>query len=109
MKINFFIFIIFINFLILINTETNYLKLLHCLRSSEKIQNAGNKIMKDFQSDIFLTLLSLYTNLQSTKIDYQKCLRKASDSFEYDAICVLKCLIKFQKDYDYSCLGSCYY
>ena len=109
MKKDFFILIIFINAFIVIKNETNYLKLLHCLRNSEKIQNTGNKIIKDIKTDLLSTLLSLYSDLKSTKTDFKKCQRKANDSFEFDAICVLKCLIKFQKNYDYSCLGSCYY
>ena len=106
--INLFL-IILINSIIFINNETNYLKLLNCLRNSEKIQSIGNNFMKDVKSDMISTFLSLYSNLKTTKVDFKKCLRKANDSFEYDALCVLKCLIKFQKDYDYSCFGSCYY
>ena len=107
-KISLFL-IILLNSFIFIKNETNFLKLLHCLRNSEKIQTVGNNFMKEIKSDMFSTLLSLYNNLKTTKIDYKKCQRKANDSFEYDAICVLKCLIKFETDYDYSCFGSCYY
>ena len=106
--INLFL-IILINSIIFISNETNYLKLLNCLRNSEKIQSIGNNFMKDVKSDMISTFLSLYSNLKTTKVDFKKCQRKANDSFEYDALCVLKCLNKFQKDYDYSCFGSCYY
>ena len=108
MKKEIFFFILLIN-IILINSEMNYLKLLNCLRNSEKVQNAGNKIIKNMKSDIFGTLLSLYSSLNTAKVDYKKCQRKANNSFEFDSICVLKCINKFQIDYDYSCLGSCYY
>ena len=109
MKNNFISLIILIISFILINNETNYLKLLNCLRTSEKIQNVGNNLIKNMKTDMISTLLSLYSTYKTTKVDFKKCQRKANDSFEYDAICVLKCLTKFPRDYDYSCLGSCYY
>lgn len=109
MKNIFFVLIILINAFIFINNETNYLKLLNCLRNSEKIQNTGNKLMKDIKTSAFSTLISMYSTLKTTKVDFNKCLRKSNSSFEYDSLCVLKCMVKFQKEYDYSCFGSCYY
>ena len=78
-----------VNTFIYVNTqETNFLKLSHCLQNS--------------------AAFSIYTSVELTKDDYKICEKKARD-FEFDSICVLKCLHKFKIDYDYSCFGSCYY
>ena len=103
-----FLFLI-INSFIYINTEdTNFLKLSHCLQNSENVKSTGDELLKDIKSSFFSAAFSIYTSVELTKDDYKTCEKKSKD-FEFDSICVLKCLHKFKIDYDYSCFGSCYY
>ena len=108
MKKHFFLFVL-ITQLILIYSEKNYLKLMHCLRKSEKIQNTGNNFIKGSKEGLASSIFDLWRSFEGNKNIYKKCVNEAYDSFEYDAICVLKCLNKFKIDYDYSCFASCYY
>ena len=90
-------------------TEINYLKLLHCLRNSNEIKTIGNKLLTDSEQSITSLGLFLWTNYDKSKNEFKKCYRKSRDSFDYDPLCVIDCINKFQEDYDYTCLASCYY
>ena len=109
MKKYFLFFFLLINAFISINNKTNFLKLFNCIGNSEKLQKTGESLLKDFQSNPLLATLTLYDKLSSNTVDMKKCMRKSNESFEYDVLCVLKCLNTFPKNYDYSCFGSCYY
>ena len=103
-----FLLLIINTFFYINNQETNFLKLSHCLQNSENVKSTGNDLLKDIKSSFFAAAFSIYTSIELTKDDYTTCEKKARD-FEFDSICVLKCLHKFKIDYDYSCFGSCYY
>ena len=108
MKIDFFL-IVLITQLILINNEKNYLKLIHCLRNSESIKNTGKNFIKDSKIGLAASIFDLWRSFKSNNEIYKFCEKESNDSFEYDAMCVIKCLNKFKYDYDYSCFASCYY
>ena len=103
--------IIFIIFFLLffVKTDMNYMKLINCLKNNENLRKTGDKILSDLKIDMYSTILTMYSRLEERSEDYIICEKKANNSFEFDSICVLKCLNEFKNDYDYSCLSSCYY
>ncbi len=58
---------------------------------------------------MFSTIITLVPDLEEHSEEFKICEQRANNSFEFDSICVLKCLNEFKNDYDYSCLSSCYY
>ena len=109
MKIILKLIFIFSNFLFFVNGSMNYMKLINCVKNNEKIRKTGDKFLSDLKEAALYTLVTLYPTLEEHSEDYDLCQKKANNSFEFDAICVLKCLNEFKNDYDYSCLSSCYY
>ena len=102
--------IFIISFLLfLVKTDMNYMKLINCLKNNENLRKTGDKILSDLKIDMYSTILTMYSRLEERSEDYIICEKKANNSFEFDSICVLKCLNEFKNDYDYSCLSSCYY
>ena len=89
--------------------EINYLKLLHCMRNSNEIKTIGNNLLTNGLDSITSLGLFLWNNYDNSKKEFKKCYRKSRDSFDFDPFCVINCINKFQDDYDYTCLGSCYY
>ena len=102
--------IFIISFLLFfVKTNMNYMKLINCLKNNENLRKTGDKILSDLKIDMYSTILTMYSRLEERSEDYIICEKKANNSFEFDSICVLKCLNEFKNDYDYSCLSSCYY
>ena len=102
--------ILIISFLFFfVKTDMNYMKLINCLKNNENLRKTGDKILSDLKIDMYSTILTMYSRLEERSEDYIICEKKANNSFEFDSICVLKCLNEFKNDYDYSCLSSCYY
>jgi len=102
--------IFIISFLLFfVKTDMNYMKLINCLKNNENLRKTGDKILSDLKIDMYSTILTMYSRLEERSEDYIICEKKANNSFEFDSICVLKCLNEFKNDYDYSCLSSCYY
>ena len=102
--------IFIISFLLFfVKTDMNYMKLINCLTNNENLRKTGDKILSDLKIDMYSTILTMYSRLEERSEDYIICEKKANNSFEFDSICVLKCLNEFKNDYDYSCLSSCYY
>ena len=102
--------IFIISFLLFfVKTDMNYMKLINCLKNNENLRKRGDKILSDLKIDMYSTILTMYSRLEERSEDYIICEKKANNSFEFDSICVLKCLNEFKNDYDYSCLSSCYY
>ena len=66
-------------------------------------------ILKGLKEDMFSTIITLVPDLEEHSEEFKICEQRANNSFEFDSICVLKCLNEFKNDYDYSCLSSCYY
>ena len=109
MKNIFKIFFICSFVLFFTKADMNYLKLINCLKNNENIRKTGDKILSDLKENMLLTIITMYPQLEQNSNDYKICEKKANNSFEFDSICVLKCLNEFKNDYDYSCLSSCYY
>ena len=109
MKKIFIVFFVFSFVSFFVNGEMNYYKLINCLKNNENIRKTGDEILSDLKADKFTTILTMYSKFEKRSEDYNICEKKANNSFEFDAICVLKCLNEFKNDYDYSCLSSCYY
>ena len=103
------IFFIISFLLFFVKTDMNYMKLINCLKNNENLRKTGDKILSDLKIDMYSTILTMYSKLEERSGDYKICEKKANNSFEFDSICVLKCLNEFKNDYDYSCLSSCYY
>ena len=103
------IFFIISFLLFFVKTDMNYMKLINCLKNNENLRKTGDKILSDLKIDMYSTILTMYSRLEERSEDYIICEKKANNSFEFDSICVLKCLNEFKNDYDYSCLSSCYY
>ena len=103
------IFFIISFLLFFVKTDMNYMKLINCLKNNENLRKTGDKILSDLKIDMYSTILTMYSRLEERSEDYIICEKKANNSFEFDSICVLKCLDEFKNDYDYSCLSSCYY
>ena len=87
----------------------NYMKLFNCIKNNENIRKTGDKILSDLKIDMHSTILTMYSKLEERSGDQKIGEKRANNSFEFDSICVLKCLNEFKNDYDYSCLSSCYY
>ena len=109
MKIIFTIFFIISFLFFSAKADMNYMKLFNCIKNNENIRKTGDKILSDLKIDKYSTILTMYSRLEERSEDYIICEKKANNSFEFDSICVLKCLNEFKNDYDYSCLSSCYY
>ncbi len=90
-------------------SKLNYMKLFSCLKNNESLRKIGDKFLENFKVDSLTAIFNLYPALETRSDIFNSCLKKANDSFEFDSICVLKCLNEFKNDYDYSCLNSCYY
>ena len=103
------IFFIISFLLFFVKTDMNYMKLINCLKNNENLRKTGDKILSDLKIDMYSTILTMYSRFEERSEDYIICEKKANNSFEFDSICVLKCLNEFKNDYDYSCLSSCYY
>ena len=101
--------IIFSIFLVYVNSDINYLKFFNCIKNNENIRKKGDKILKGLKEDMFSTIITLVPDLEEHSEEFKICEQRANNSFEFDSICVLKCLNEFKNDYDYSCLSSCYY
>ena len=109
MKIIFTIFFIISFLFFSAKADMNYMKLFNCIKNNENIRKTGDKILSDLKIDKYSTILTMYSKLEERSGDYKICEKRANNSFEFDSICVLKCLNEFKNDYDYSCLSSCYY
>ena len=109
MKTNIIFVLLFSFILFYVNASMNYMKLINCVKNNENIRKTGDKILSDFKGQTIYTILTLFSSLEKHSKDYEICEKRANNSFEYDTICVLKCLNEFKNDYDYSCLSSCYY
>ena len=101
--------IIFSIFIFFVNSDINYLKFFNCIKNNENIRKKGDKILKGLKEDMFSTIITLVPDLEEHSEEFKICEQRANNSFEFDSICVLKCLNEFKNDYDYSCLSSCYY
>ena len=107
---NIFLFSIILSIvLFLVNTDMNYLKFFNCIKNNEKIRNKGDQILSGLKTDPISTIITLVPDLDQHSGDFKICEQRANNSFEFDSICVLKCLNEFKNDYDYSCFSSCYY
>ena len=109
MKNIFFVIIILLSLVFFTNSKLNILKLYYCLKNNEKFRKVGDEFLSNYKIDSFSTILSLYSKLEVHSDEYNKCELKANNSFEYDTLCVIRCLNEFKNDYDYSCLSACYY
>ena len=107
---NIFLFLfIFSSIFFSVTPKMNYLKLISCIKNNEAFKKHGEKFLEDFKLAPLTATLAMYPKLEENPDIYKPCLQKANNSFEFDSICVLKCLNEFKNDYDYSCLSSCYY
>ena len=109
---NIFCFLILICVLSVTKPNFNYMKYFNCIKYQEIIKKVGGKFLSDYKIDPFRALLGTFPSLinetESTKA-YEYCMNSSNNSFEFDSLCVLKCLNEFKNDYDYSCLSACYY
>mgnify|MGYP003571659133 FL=1 len=109
MKKIFLLTIIFSSVIFFGESNMNYMKLFYCVKNNESIRKIGDKTIENFKKDALSAIINLYPLLETRSDVFNSCLKKANNSFEFDSICVLKCLNDFKNDYDYSCLNSCYY
>ena len=112
MKNIFYCLLILLCIFSMTKTKMNYMKYINCLKNQAVIKRVGDKFLSNYKIDpvsaVLATFPTLLNETESSEA-YEYCRKTSNNSFEFDSMCVLKCLNEFKNDYDYSCLSTCYY